>query len=203
MEEKLIKLLEHGSVEIIIRTHIPYMAIGTTEEYGVIEKLSVADGDVTGYGVNSENISQPVMTRLKRAMIESLKDIEQSIAIEDIENISWYEPSGKQGGEEGIEVDFKNRKILPSHRQEEKITSSNIDEAQWVIENNIKSIRNKINEIKEKLSLTKEKIIPIPNGHKVIQPPSEKTKEALNIKFSFLEKKKRELESIDLKDLIK
>lgn len=73
MKKKLIKLLENDSVEIIIKTRIPYMCRGTNEDYGMIDKISIGDHNVTGYnGLVTENISQELMNKIKSVLIEVL-----------------------------------------------------------------------------------------------------------------------------------
>jgi len=76
MKDKIIELLEDNSVEIIIRTHIPYMCEGITEDYGVTDKIKFGDHNVTGYnGKCRENISQDLMSEIKLSIIETIKKI--------------------------------------------------------------------------------------------------------------------------------
>lgn len=74
MKNKLINLLENSSVEIIIRTHIPYMSFGINEDYSVTDKISIGDHNITGYnGLLQENISQSLMNEIKESIINTIK----------------------------------------------------------------------------------------------------------------------------------
>lgn len=78
MKDKLIKLLEDNSCEIIIRTHIPYMCRGTKEDYSVTDIISIGNHNITGYnGLCSENISQELMNEIKTSIINTIKNSKQ------------------------------------------------------------------------------------------------------------------------------
>lgn len=80
MKRKIVELLKNNAVEIIIRTHIPYKCIGLTEDYSVTDKISIGDGCITGYnGITKENISQELMTEIKRAIIFTIENHKKKI----------------------------------------------------------------------------------------------------------------------------
>jgi cytochrome c oxidase assembly protein Cox11 len=62
MEEKIIKLLEDSSVEIRIRTNIPYLATNTWPKDWIVE---ISFGDHNNVRFNNENsISQELMNKI-------------------------------------------------------------------------------------------------------------------------------------------
>jgi hypothetical protein len=77
MEDELINLLENSSIEITFKSRIPYLCFGTTDDYGMIEKISIGDHSITGYnGICRENISQETMNKIKTSIIKILKNKE-------------------------------------------------------------------------------------------------------------------------------
>jgi len=78
MKDKLIEILESGSIEIILKNRIPYLCNGTTEDYGVVDKISIGDHNLTGYnGIMKENISQELMNEIKNSIIQTIKKSKQ------------------------------------------------------------------------------------------------------------------------------
>ena len=77
MEDELINLLENNSIEIIFKSRIPYLCSGTTDDYGLIKKISIGDHSITGYnGICRENISQGTMNKIKTSIVKILKNKE-------------------------------------------------------------------------------------------------------------------------------
>ena len=77
MKDKLIHMLENESIEIIFNSRVPYLAIGPTDDYGLLATASIGDDCLTGYqGIFSENVSQDTMDKLKSSIIELLKSEE-------------------------------------------------------------------------------------------------------------------------------
>jgi len=75
LKEKIVELLSDDSVEIIIRTHIPYRSTGLTEDYSVTDKISIGDRNITGYyGIHKENISQELMNSIKSTLINLIRE---------------------------------------------------------------------------------------------------------------------------------
>jgi len=74
MKDRLIKLLENNSVEIIFNYRIPYLCMGTNDEHGLIETISIGDNNIIGYnGICKENLSQYTMNKIKLSIIKILK----------------------------------------------------------------------------------------------------------------------------------
>ena len=72
MKDKLIELLEgNNSIEIVFKGRIPYLCIGTNEDYGVFNKFGIGDHNITGY--NNSDVSQDTMNKIKSSIIEILK----------------------------------------------------------------------------------------------------------------------------------
>lgn len=117
--------------------------------------------------------------------------------------IEYFEPSGKQGGCEGYEVDFDKKMLYPSHGRPEKFSLDNAEDIQWVIEGNIQETKDEIKRINEKLALTKEKRVPIDGGYKLLVPPTERTKEILNAKLKANKDMLAKLKSLNVMELIK
>lgn len=74
MKDKIINLLEDNCVEIIFKSRIPYLCNILTDDYGVIDTISIGDNSITGYnGICKENITQDSMNKIKNSIIEILK----------------------------------------------------------------------------------------------------------------------------------
>ena len=117
--------------------------------------------------------------------------------------IEYYEESGKQGGSEGLKVDFKKKMIHPTHRASEKFSLDNLEEIQWAIDGRMAELKTEISRIKEKLNLKEVKRVPIQDGYKIISPPSDKIKEILKEKLKKSKQEYQDLDSIELKKILK
>jgi hypothetical protein len=78
-EERLIEILESKSISITFKDHTPYLCVGTNEDYGVRQKISIGDECVTGFNGNPKNtsmvnkhISPEKMSKIKQSIIEIL-----------------------------------------------------------------------------------------------------------------------------------
>lgn len=80
VKNKLISLLKNNSVVINFELRIPYLCSGING-YGVVEKISVGDHNVTGYNdVCRENISQELMNDIKSAIILTIENHNNKIS---------------------------------------------------------------------------------------------------------------------------
>lgn len=119
-----------------------------------------------------------------------------------VDVIHYYKETGKQGGQEGYDVNFSEKIIYYSHGNPESFSKDNISIVQFVIEENIKNIQAKILKIIEQLSITKETYIPIPDGHKILLPLTDKMRKSLILKKESIEEDLLVLSKIDPTKLI-
>lgn len=117
--------------------------------------------------------------------------------------IKYFEESGKQGGWEGMEVDFKKRMIYPSHSKPERFSIDNAESIVWVVDGCIKETKADIKRMTERLAIKKETRIPIPGGYKLVAPPSDNLKEILNEKIKLAKEKLAELKSLNVLKIVK
>ena len=78
-EEILIEILKSKSISITFKNHTPYLCVGTNEDYGVSQKISIGDESVTGFNGHPENTSMvklhilpEKMSKIKQSIIEIL-----------------------------------------------------------------------------------------------------------------------------------
>lgn len=95
--------------------------------------------------------------------------------------LDFYVNSGLQGGYRGLSVDTERVRIIDFNEVSSPITDDNMSPARDCVEHNIKSLNEYVANIDLKLRVTQVKRIPIPDGYKLIEPPTEK-KKALLIK---------------------
>lgn len=105
--------------------------------------------------------------------------------------LDFYVNSGLQGGYRGLSVDTERVRIIDLNELSSPITDANILPAKDCVEHNINSLNEYIANIDLKLRVTQTKCIPILDGYKLIEPPTEKKKALL------LKKKNEALNKIE------
>jgi hypothetical protein len=89
--------------------------------------------------------------------------------------ISWFEYSGVLGGQKGMEINFKSKKIEYHNGNTSKI-DGNEKEVLWVINKNIEQISEKIHKLSHRLNLTSPERRKINGGYAELSPLSEEGK---------------------------
>ena len=74
----LVNILGSDSIEIIFKDRIPHLCVGLTNDYGVINEVSIGDHNITGYNKNNEsNLEQKTLNKIKEAIINIILENER------------------------------------------------------------------------------------------------------------------------------
>jgi hypothetical protein len=116
--------------------------------------------------------------------------------------LSWYEQSGKLGGEDGFEIDTVKRMVYPYAKAPEKMSTDNADTVRWVIEKNIKGLEKTISDKEQLLSMKEKKLVKIVGGVKTIAPPNPQQRELIESQLRRWRKQLENIKSIRIEELI-
>lgn len=102
-----------------------------------------------------------------------------------INELSWSESSGKQGGSFGLDVNFKKGTIVTNDGKNLPIKGYEKDVV-WVIENNIEAKTKKRDKFQFKIDVKEEIRVPIKDGYQLHTPLNESEMERFTGRVSEL-----------------